>query len=466
MVGTKIDRDQRKRHPKGYTRHEVIALLGAGAVFHGWFQWALDDAHLDIDGAHDGAHGLELRGVPCGADKAAGASDDDGVGSAEAVGESTCEQAAEGRHTDKRHGVVAHDAATLVFGNERLDDGVAGGEALHHAEAHDEHEEERKREGVGEAKKDEADAEHDGGDLDHRREAANGLAQGEREGGDESAYAGGSHEIAEGVRAAVQDLRGEDRHEHHEGHSHEAEQREEGEDGADGTEVDDVGPALLQLFEHGGGGAFEGRWGEAHHEQGEHDGDVAEAVDGEAVAFAHGCDDDACDGGADEAGHIDDGGVEGDGVGEVLFVRLACVGGDHLDEEGLAAGHVEGVDETLEGTEGDDLVDGDDLGEGKPGHRERLDTREDLGPDEQLAAVDAVDEDTGEGCEEEGWNLSGEADQSEEKRGAGEAVDEPTGGDARHPGADKRDALAGEEEAEVTVAKGAPGVGVATRSWL
>jgi len=30
MVGTKINRDQRERHPKGYTNHEVIALRAGG----------------------------------------------------------------------------------------------------------------------------------------------------------------------------------------------------------------------------------------------------------------------------------------------------------------------------------------------------------------------------------------------------------------------------------------------------
>ena len=182
----------------------------------------------------------------------------DGVGRAEAVGERSGEQAAEGRHADEGHGVVAHDAAALVFGDERLDDGVAGGQALHHAEADEEHEEQREREIVGEPEENEAGAEDDGGDLDHGDQAADGLAQRERDGRDERADAGGSHEIAERVRAAVEHLRGEDRHEHDEGHSHEADDREEAEDGADGEEVDDVGPAFAELLEHGGGGAFEG----------------------------------------------------------------------------------------------------------------------------------------------------------------------------------------------------------------
>ena len=196
----------------------------------------------------------------------------------------------------------------------------------------------------------------------------------------------------------------------------------------------------------------------AHHEQRDDDGEVADAVDGEAVAFADRGDDEAGEGRADEAGDVDHGRVEGDGVAEVLLVISSS---DHLDEEGLAAGHVEGVDEALHHAERDDLVDGDDLGEGERGEDERLDCREDLGPDEEVAAVEAVDEDAGEGREQEGGNLAGEADDAEQQRGAGKAVDEPTGGDAGHPGADERDALAAEEEAEVAMAERAPGVSVA-----
>ena len=67
------------------------------------------------------------------------------------------------------------------------------------------------------------------------------------------------------------------------------------------------------------------------------------------------------------------------------------------------------------------------------------------------AAVPAVDPDAGEGREQERGNLAGEADVPSSKRGAGEAVDQPDGGDARHPGADERDALSAEEEPEVAM---------------
>ena len=121
-------------------------------------------------------------------------------------------------------------------------------------------------------------------------------------------------------------------------------------------------------------------------------------------------DDEARERWADKAGHVDHGRVEGDGVAEVIFVF------DHLDEEGLAAGHIEGVDNSLEGAERDDLVDGDDLCERECGHGERLNARENLCPDEKVAAVDAVDEDSGKGSEEEGGDLSGKAYDTEQER--------------------------------------------------
>ena len=102
--------------------------------------------------------------------------------------------------------------------------------------------------------------------------------------------------------------------------------------------------------------------------------------------------------------------------------------------------------------------DGDAMREREGGERERLQRGERLRPHEHRALVPAVDPDAGEGREQEGRNLAREADDAEQPRGAGEAIDEPTGGDARHPGADERDALAAEEEAEVGRAERPPRV--------
>jgi hypothetical protein len=99
------------------------------------------------------------------------------------------------------------------------------------------------------------------------------------------------------------------------------------------------------------------------------------------------------------------------------------------------------------------------VGQRQPGEQQRLDHGKSLRPDEDAAAVEAIDKDAGDGSEEEGRDLAGEADGAEQQRRFREAVDQPRGGDARHPGADQRDGLAAEEEAEIAMAQRAPRVG-------
>ena len=114
--------------------------------------------------------------------------------------------------------------------------------------------------------------------------------------------------------------------------------------------------------------------GHAHHEQRDDDGDVADAIDEEAPALVFYGDEKSGEGGSDQSGHVDHRGVDGDGVGEVGAVL------DHLDHEGLTAGHVEGVDDALESAEGKNFADGDAIGEGEPREGERLKHGEGLGP--------------------------------------------------------------------------------------
>ncbi len=219
-----------------------------------------------------------------------------------------------------------------------------------------------------------------------------------------------------------------------------------------GPKVADVIPAFAHLIEHAGGFPADGERVNVHQQKGSDDGEVTEAVKEEAPAFAESGDHEAGDGGADETSAVGHRGVDGDGIREVVAVV------DHLDEEGLAGGHVEGVDEALERGEGDDLPKINDVSESERGHGERLDGGENLRPDEQLAAIKAFDPYAGERAEKKGEDLAGEADDAEKKRGVREAVNEPASGEARHPCADKRDALAEEVELEVAVTQRAPGV--------
>ena len=91
----------------------------------------------------------------------------------------------------------------------------------------------------------------------------------------------------------------------------------------------------------------------------------ADAVDQEAGAFADVGEQDSGDGGPDHARGIEDGGVERDGVDQV-FLR------GHLNDERLAAGHVEGVDDAERSGQREHVPDLNAAGEGEGGEGEGL----------------------------------------------------------------------------------------------
>jgi len=159
----------------------------------------------------------------------------------------------------------------------------------------------------------------------------------------------------------VQNRPCENGHEHGERPTQQADRREKQQDGANRREAGNVRPALFHLHEHGVAGAFDGGGVQAHGVERGDDGEVTDPVNQEAVAFAGDGNDHTGERRADEARQVDHGRVHGDGVAEVLFVFY------HLDEEGLAAGHVEGVDRALKGAEPDDFVNVDVVAEGESG---------------------------------------------------------------------------------------------------
>jgi hypothetical protein len=65
--------------------------------------------------------------------------------------------------------------------------------------------------------------------------------------------------------------------------------------------------------------------------------------------------------------------------------------------------------------------------------------------------VPSVGENAAEGCDDERWDLAGEANHAEHEGGVGHPVHEPTQGDRLHPRSDQGDALTDEEQAEVSV---------------
>src|SRR5580698_8616268 len=104
-----------------------------------------------------------------------------------------------------------------------------------------------------ETEEDEAGSEDRGGDGDHLEQSADRFTDHKSERRDQGSDTGRAHEEAESMGAAVEDLGGEDGHEHHVGHAHEVDQREEEQDGADGDEGGDVLPSLAELMDHRGG---------------------------------------------------------------------------------------------------------------------------------------------------------------------------------------------------------------------
>jgi len=63
----------------------------------------------------------------------------------------------------------------------------------------------------------------------------------------------------------------------------------------------------------------------------------------------------------------------------------------------------------------------------------------------ESAWVEAINPHACKRREEKCRNLPGKADRAQQQRRAGQAIDQPTGGDPRHPGADQRDRLAAEK---------------------
>ena len=188
----------------------------------------------------------------------------------------------------------------------------------------------------------------------------------------------------------MQHFAGEDGKQDRVGITHQALKREEQKDGADGAKGADVIPAFSHLFEHAGCGARDLGHIEAHREQRCNDGEVTQAIEQEAPAFAESSYNDAGDGGAEKTRGVGHGGVDGDGVAEVAPVV------HHMHEEGLASGHVEGVDQALKSSERDDFRKGYDVRQSQCGESERLDGGERLSPYQQAASIEALDPDSGE----------------------------------------------------------------------
>ena len=126
---------------------------------------------------------------------------------------------------------------------------------------------------------------------------------------------------------------------------------------------------------------------------------------------------------------------------------------DHRDDERLAGGRFEGADDALRQLQQQDLPDGDDAGERQHREHRRLDERQHLGPQQDALPAPAIHEDAGDRPEKQHGDLRAEAHQPEQECRIGEPVDQPARRQPRDPRPDERDALTGEKQPVVPVAK-------------
>lgn len=140
--------------------------------------------------------------------------------------------------------------------------------------------------------------------------------------------------------------------------------------------------------------------------------------------------------------------IERDGVHQILAT-------DHVDEERLPRGNIEGVDDSEERGEGEDVPDTHVAGERQQGQRECEQHGGDLRRDDDAVAMQAIRQRPTERGEEEHGDVPDEGDQPQQRRGARQAIDQPRLSDRLHPRAGQRDHLTRQKQPVVPVLEGA-----------
>ncbi len=247
----------------------------------------------------------------------------------------------------------------------------------------------------------------------------------------------------------MQDLVGEDRHQHGVGHADQADQADQKQQRPDYFCF--VGPAepLDDVFD---GGIFPGAVHAAHVHQQQADDHrhIADGIYSEARSLANLGDQDCRYSRAHNARAVEHGRIERDGVHQVILAN-------HVDKEGLAPWDVEGVHHAEQGCQDENVRYMDAVGEGKPGQDCCQNHGCGLSSNDQAVAVDPIHDSTAEGCQQKNGNLAGETDRAQQQRRFRQAVDEPRLGHALHPRTGEGDELPAEEKLEVTVTQGAQG---------
>jgi hypothetical protein len=92
---------------------------------------------------------------------------------------------------------------------------------------------------------------------------------------------------------------------------------------------------------------------------------------------------------------------------------------------------------------------GDQAGDGEDEQDQRLQHDQHLGDADRAQPVDAIGERAAERADHHGREQVGEGDQAEDRARVAELPGEPADADPLHPGADQRDAAAGDVGAEI-----------------
>ncbi len=194
-------------------------------------------------------------------------------------------------------------------------------------------------------------------------------------------------------------------------------------------------------------GGFGGDELHLDHEERDDDGDVGDAVEGEAPGRAQRGVGEAADGGADDTREIELDGVHRDGVREVLRA-------DEGGQKRRVGRTAEGLADSDEEAEREDVPDLYEVQGEEGGEQEGADHLDVLGGKQHLAAIHAIGKDASKEREHHDGKLAEEEVEAEVEGVFGEVVDEPALGELLDEGADGGDAGSYPHQPEVTVAEG------------
>lgn len=213
-------------------------------------------------------------------------------------------------------------------------------------------------------------------------------------------------------------------------------------------ELPDVAQPVSELFHEAAAGSRDIPCPDLHEQERHEDCQEAQAVDEEADPLTAQTDEDPGQRRTDEPGAVEQGGVQRDGVSQVVLVL------EHLHDERMPHRHVEGIHETEKEGEHEEMPDLDRPRQGEDGQDQGLQHGQDLGGYEKVVPVHAVRIDAGQGRHKQHGDLAGKPYDAQGHGGPGHPVHEPAHGGLLHPCADQGHTLAAEEKPVVPGSQG------------